>query len=72
MSTGKNVTNYYTDYGFRIQEIIGSWAMDVSLPQAVTTFLHFPVLSSFQIHKYQLLSHSDTTYLTHTSVNSEH
>lgn len=45
--------------------------MDVSLPQAVTTFLLFPILPSFQLHKYQLLSDLDTTHLVHISVNSE-
>ena len=72
MSTGEKVTNDYTEHGLRIQKIIGSWVMDVSLPQAVTTFLLFPILPSFQLHKYQLLSHLDTTHLMHISVNSEH
>lgn len=74
MSTGKNVTNGYTEHGLRMQENIGSWVTDASLLQAVTAFILFPILPSFQLHKYQLLFryYSGTIHLMHILVTSEH
>lgn len=51
-SAGKIVT----EHGLRIQTIAGSWVMDVSLLQAINAFLLSPILCSFYLHKYQLLS----------------